>query len=908
MSSPSLRRSVGLALSVCFPAAALSVVPAAAVVAAAPASVPQHPAASPAAVATEPVTPTVTTHDLDRVDSAARERVTGRIDETVALSPPQPVHGYATVGLTWDRRSHLGDATMWVRTYDGTGWSSWQEAEAEDDDAPDPGTAEARGQHPGTEPLVVGDVRKVQAKVLSRRRVLPAGLALAVVDSGTSQDDTTVAAPAFGPARSQAATRRGTPAPRIFTRKQWGADESLRSGNPSYGTVQATVVHHTVNGNDYSKAEVPGIVRSIYAYHTQVRGWSDIGYNVLVDRFGRLWEGRYGGLKRAVVGAHALNFNGQTFGISAIGNFETVRPTKAMQDAIARTVAWKLDRAGRGTLGTATVNGHRMHLVSGHRDVGSTACPGEFLFARLPAIRELAASYQDEEAEPAPGGRTLRRSVNRDDRPDVVVRQEGTLRALLGDAGPGFAPAIGVSAPAGRFDVATGVGDLDGDGRGDVLVRRSATGAFEVRASSGPRSFGAVVNDGGGRFATALALTGSPDLTGDGLPDLLVTTDTGDVKVAAGNESTGFAVARRVSRDWAGYRAVLGAGDLDRDGIGDLLLIDQGGVLWLAGGQGELVYAEPVRLGGGWQRRTRLAAGHDLTGDRIPDLLATVTSTGRTWIWPGDGNGGFGKPIGGWTGWDDNRMVTTTTDVDGDGFADAVVVDAGGRMSTRPSRHGMWLRPGATIAGSWSSYRWLALAGDWDGDGLGDLVGVQGDKLWLLRGKGNGRYHPRVGGWSGWRKRYHLMAADDWSGDGRPDLLSKRADGTVLLHPGRGRSGTAAPRVVGRVGRVAAITVVGRWNGDRFPDLVTRGTGGRLTLWPGRGTKPPAAGVTLLGGRGFGRYDRIIGVGDLTGDGRPDLLARSSRQGAAWIVPGSRKSVGQRIPVAGGWGSYSLIG
>jgi uncharacterized protein with LGFP repeats len=79
----------------------------------------------------------------------------------------------------------------------------------------------------------------------------------------------------------------------------------LRTSAPRYSsTIYAGWVHHTVNANDYSSAEVPGIIRSIYAYHMQGRGWSDIGYNFLVDRFGRLWEGRSGGIDRPVIGAH----------------------------------------------------------------------------------------------------------------------------------------------------------------------------------------------------------------------------------------------------------------------------------------------------------------------------------------------------------------------------------------------------------------------------------------------------------------------------------------------------------------------------------------------------------------------------------------------------------------------------
>ena len=68
-------------------------------------------------------------------------------------------------------------------------------------------------------------------------------------------------------------------------------------------------MHHTVNANDYTADEVPGIMRSIYAYHVKSRGWRDIGYNFLVDRFGRIWEGRYGGIDKPVVGAHTCGYN-----------------------------------------------------------------------------------------------------------------------------------------------------------------------------------------------------------------------------------------------------------------------------------------------------------------------------------------------------------------------------------------------------------------------------------------------------------------------------------------------------------------------------------------------------------------------------------------------------------------------
>ena len=111
---------------------------------------------------------------------------------------------------------------------------------------------------------------------------------------------------------------------------------------PSYGTVKTGFIHHTVNTNNYTAEQVPSLLRGIYAYHTQSRGWRDIGYNYLVDRFGRIWEGRYGGVTRAVVGAHTLGYNEVSFAMSAIGNFDIARPPAAVLTAYARLFAWKL--------------------------------------------------------------------------------------------------------------------------------------------------------------------------------------------------------------------------------------------------------------------------------------------------------------------------------------------------------------------------------------------------------------------------------------------------------------------------------------------------------------------------------------------------------------------------------------
>src|SRR3712207_4032530 len=109
--------------------------------------------------------------------------------------------------------------------------------------------------------------------------------------------------------------------------------EHLMTWDPQVATtIKAATVHHTADSNDYTAAEVPDVMRAIYRYQAVDRGWGDIGYNVVVDKFGRLWEGRAGGLANAVVGAHAGGFNRYTFGVSMLGTYDLVDTPQPMID------------------------------------------------------------------------------------------------------------------------------------------------------------------------------------------------------------------------------------------------------------------------------------------------------------------------------------------------------------------------------------------------------------------------------------------------------------------------------------------------------------------------------------------------------------------------------------------------
>src|SRR5690606_8313 len=111
------------------------------------------------------------------------------------------------------------------------------------------------------------------------------------------------------------------PRPAITTRRGWGADERLREKNFAYTKkVKAAFVHHTASGNNYTCSQAPSLIRGFYRYHVVSLGWRDIGYNFLIDKCGRIYEGRAGGVAKAVLGAHTLGFNSNSMGIAVIGS------------------------------------------------------------------------------------------------------------------------------------------------------------------------------------------------------------------------------------------------------------------------------------------------------------------------------------------------------------------------------------------------------------------------------------------------------------------------------------------------------------------------------------------------------------------------------------------------------------
>ncbi|MGC4106611.1 MAG: SH3 domain-containing protein [Thermomicrobiales bacterium] len=232
-----------------------------------------------------------------------------------------------------------------------------------------------------------------------------------------------------------AATTDDRVPPTIVTRQGWGANENYRFDTygeiwPSeYETVTHAIVHHT----DTSTAQDPVVaIRSIYYYHAVDQGWGDIGYNYLVDKNGRIYEGRYGG--QNVIGGHSYEFAIGSSGICIIGDYQVSPPSNISVAGLVAILSWvvrDLDPLGSGPIQEAS----NLPTIAGHRDVNATTCPGNMLYYDLPDIRSMVAqtlASGDLETD-NPGGIAIRDRVivQTDDQQPLNVRSQGSPAASV---------------------------------------------------------------------------------------------------------------------------------------------------------------------------------------------------------------------------------------------------------------------------------------------------------------------------------------------------------------------------------------------------------------------------------------------------------------------------------------------
>jgi hypothetical protein len=368
----------------------------------------------------------------------------------------------------------------------GGAWSRWIELAAHGDHAPDTGTGER-----ASDPVWTGGSDELQLR-LPRRASASLRVHFVAVPAAARRR---ASAGARARAAQAGGVQPGSPPP-IVPRAAWGAAAVPPRSAPRFGVVQAAFVHHTVTANEYAPQDSPAIVLGIAKYHRDTNGWNDIGYNFLVDMYGQVFEGRAGGVDQAVIGAHAQGYNAASTSVAQLGTFTAGGITPQALEATAQLLGWKLSLHGVPATGTVVLRSGggslnrypagtpvTVNRICGHRDGDATACPGDALYAQLPALRARAAALAGPVAAPQ-GQVTLAVAAAA-----VPYGQPASFAGLViapgGGAAGGVPVAVQKRGRAGTWvTVARATAAADGSWSARVPWRRSG----QVRARAGSAS------------------------------------------------------------------------------------------------------------------------------------------------------------------------------------------------------------------------------------------------------------------------------------------------------------------------------------------------------------------------------------------------------------------------------------
>ena len=355
----------------------------------------------------------------------------------------------------------------------------------------------------------------------------------------------------------------------------------------------------------------------------------------------------------------------------------------------------------------------------------------------------------------------------------------------------------------------------------------------------------------------------------------------------------------------------------DRGGL--LAIRPSDGSIWEYGNRGILPPLMTEQQLGSSPHVSSVVGTGDFTGDGLADLL-TVTSAGALVMYQNTGTSlPYGAPTsittGGWGLV--NRLLIA--DVNGDGRADVIETRSDGVAGYYPSS-GNPARPLGTpspLAGNWNNFTALA-AGDVNGDGFADIIAKEADgSLFWLPGTGIPS-HP-FGSWTKLSPNlsaYDMIVADDMTLDGRTDLIARKPNGSLWMFV-NSRSPTnpfGTPIEIGasgwsQFGTLQPLTVPVPHRNEQA-NLVVRDPAGTGSLDSFLNSSPPNpfVGAAEIGTGGWSIY-RLVVAADLNGDGRDDLVA-IDKNGIGWIYPNTgvaSRPYGSRVLLSRGWGAVQTL-
>ncbi|MBB4986007.1 hypothetical protein GGE06_006969 [Streptomyces sp. SFB5A] len=448
------------------------------------------------------------------------------------------------------------------------------------------------------------------------------------------------------------------------------------------------------------------------------------------------------------------------------------------------------------------------------------------------------------------------------------------------------------------------IGNQDGNASGPELLTLSSQGALRLYADATPTSASYVWQGNGWNIYNKVVAPG--DVNDDGRADLVARDLDGNLWLyyATGVRTAPFASRVKIGTGYNIYDQLLGIGDNNGDGWADLIGRDTAGNLWFYAGTGDKAkpFATRRSIGTGWGVYNQILPVGDDNGDGNGELIAR-DSKGTLWYYTGKGDGTLAarqqlSDTGGWTGIPQFAGAGNNP-VAGE-KEDVLARDTRGTL--------FWYR--ASTGGGLNARSQAGDVGGWNGANFTHLSSMDADASSDIAEIYQGRLSidgVDLGG--GWGVYNTIVGAGDLSGDGKGDLLARDASGILYLYKGNGSGTALAARVkVGTGwGTYNKIVGAGDYTGDGRTDVVARTSAGDLYLYAGTGnaTTPFKARVKI--GTGWNTYSKIVAPGDLNADGKGDLLGVTSGGDLYSYLNTTPGKFAARAKIGTGYGIYNSM-
>lgn len=665
----------------------------------------------------------------------------------------------------------------------------------------------------------------------------------------------------------------------IKTRKAWGANESYMTWTPKRSQIRGAVVHHTQGNYTYTQAQAAEQIRIVYNYHARTLGWGDIGYNLIVDKYGGVWEGRAGGLTLATQGAHAYGANAETFGISIMGDFRKTPPPAVARQAMSKAIAWKLQLHGvTNPSGLISVpgndlRGRQVRVVSGHRDIGGTDCPGDAFYAQMGTVRSEVDTYLKAGVStpvtpaPAPSKFSASNVISDALFYNKSTMSEAQIRTFIQDVGKNCKPGNGTTCLKDTKFPTQNLSTLRG---GCAPLKMSGNQAPWTIIHKTAQACGlnpqvilvTLQKEQSGLEQPKSAATWAKAM-GSGCPD------------NSGCDPTQGGFMKQVY-----YGADKLVSYKDRSIAGHVDAFKQGRSMTLAHNPDAACGSQSVKFAnvataslyeytpyiGNSSKSGCGTLGQKMVWDLFQRYFPNAEKQHGTATPPGENtapgpDSGSKPPVVSWEpkrkiGKSWPRMVIHPGDFNGNGEPDLMLVNGRGELMLYGGRSGERFLTPKRIGTSWHQFDWIQGGVDWDDDGNVDLIARSRytGRLHLYPGNGTGYFRKsKVIGVS-WQGFEQLALAETIDG---PGIYAKRGS-SLYFYPSNGR-GSFRPRtqISGDWSSATALTGVGDWSGTGAGDLLSRDRAGRLFLHQGLDKGQLSSG--RLVGTGWGDM-RVIGA------------------------------------------------